>query len=87
MPQSMKATASNDGIWSIFFNTVLLAKLDERDYIIRGEPARTFYRCCRFTPLPISPVAHSRGFEVVTPTSLSSGFPGANLGEEDPSEE
>jgi hypothetical protein len=25
-----------DGIWSIYFNTVLLAKLDERDYIIRG---------------------------------------------------
>jgi hypothetical protein len=25
-----------DGIWSIHFNTVLLAKLDERDYIIRG---------------------------------------------------
>lgn len=25
-----------DGIWSIFFNSVLLAKLDERDYIIRG---------------------------------------------------
>ena len=25
-----------DGIWSIFLNTVLLAKLDERDYIIRG---------------------------------------------------
>lgn len=27
---------TDDGIWSIFFNTVLLAKLDERDYIIRG---------------------------------------------------
>ena len=25
-----------DGIWSIYFNTVLLAKLDERDYVIRG---------------------------------------------------
>jgi transposase InsO family protein len=25
-----------DGIWSIYFNTVLLAKFDERDYIIRG---------------------------------------------------
>jgi hypothetical protein len=25
-----------DGIWSIYFNTVLLAKLDEPDYIIRG---------------------------------------------------
>lgn len=28
--------ATDDGIWSIFFNTVLLAKLDERDYVIRG---------------------------------------------------
>lgn len=27
---------TDDGIWSIFFNTVLLAKLDERDYLIRG---------------------------------------------------
>jgi hypothetical protein len=27
---------TDDGIWSSFFNTVLLAKLDERDYIIRG---------------------------------------------------
>lgn len=24
------------GIWNIYFNTILLAKLDERDYIIRG---------------------------------------------------
>ena len=24
------------GIWNIYFNRVLLAKLDERDYIIRG---------------------------------------------------
>ena len=27
---------TDDGIWSIYFNTVLLAKLDERDYLIRG---------------------------------------------------
>jgi putative transposase len=26
----------DDGVWTIYFNTVLLAKLDERDYIIRG---------------------------------------------------
>lgn len=26
----------DDGIWAIYFNTVLLAKLDQRDYIIRG---------------------------------------------------
>jgi hypothetical protein len=27
---------TNDGLWSIYFNTVLIATLDERDYIIRG---------------------------------------------------
>ncbi|HXI20469.1 MAG TPA: IS481 family transposase [Gemmatimonadales bacterium] len=27
---------TDDGIWSIYFNTVLLAKLDERDFIIRA---------------------------------------------------
>lgn len=26
----------DNGIWAIYFNTILLAKLDERDYIIRG---------------------------------------------------
>lgn len=24
-----------DGVWSVYFGTILLAKLDERDYIIR----------------------------------------------------
>jgi transposase InsO family protein len=27
---------TDDGIWAIYFNTVLIATLDERDYIIRG---------------------------------------------------
>jgi transposase InsO family protein len=27
---------TDDGVWSIYFNTVLIATLDERDYIIRG---------------------------------------------------
>ena len=27
---------TDDGIWSIYFNSVLLATVDERDYIIRG---------------------------------------------------
>ena len=26
----------DDGIWSIYFNRVLLARLDERDFILRG---------------------------------------------------
>jgi putative transposase len=27
---------TDDGVWAIYFNTVLLATVDERDYIIRG---------------------------------------------------
>jgi len=27
---------TDDGIWAIYFHTVLIATLDERDYIIRG---------------------------------------------------
>jgi hypothetical protein len=27
---------TDDGLWSIYFNTVLIATLDERDYIIRA---------------------------------------------------
>ena len=27
---------TDNGVWSIFFNTVLIATVDERDYIIRG---------------------------------------------------
>jgi hypothetical protein len=27
---------TDDGIWSIYINTMLLAELDDRDYIIRG---------------------------------------------------
>jgi hypothetical protein len=28
---------TDDGIWSIYFNSILLATLDERDYILRGD--------------------------------------------------
>jgi len=27
---------TDDGVWSIYFNTVLIATVDERDYIICG---------------------------------------------------
>jgi len=27
---------TDDGLWAIYFNTVLIATLSERDYIIRG---------------------------------------------------
>jgi hypothetical protein len=27
---------TDDGVWSIYFNKVLIATLNERDYIIRG---------------------------------------------------
>lgn len=50
---------TDDESWSIFFNIVLLAKLNERDSIVRGEPVQWCYPWCRFTRLPISPVAHA----------------------------
>ena len=28
---------TDDGVWAIYFNTMLIATLDERDYIIRGN--------------------------------------------------
>lgn len=34
--QTIGLEESDDGRWQIYFNTVLLATLDERDYIIRG---------------------------------------------------
>ena len=34
--QDIGLEETDDGIWSIFFNTVLIATLDERDYLIRG---------------------------------------------------
>ena len=27
---------TDDGVWAIYFNTVLIATLDERDFVIRG---------------------------------------------------
>jgi hypothetical protein len=27
---------TDDGVWAIYFNSVLLATLDERDFLIRG---------------------------------------------------
>lgn len=27
---------TDDGVWTIYFNSVLLATLDERDFLIRG---------------------------------------------------
>jgi hypothetical protein len=34
--QTVGLEETDDGIWAIYFNTVLIATLDERDYIIRG---------------------------------------------------
>lgn len=34
--QSIGLEETDDGVWAIYFNTVLLATVDERDYIIRG---------------------------------------------------
>ena len=34
--QTIGLDETDDGVWAIYFNTVLLGTLDERDYIIRG---------------------------------------------------
>lgn len=34
--QQIGLEETDDGVWSIYLNTVLLATLDEREYIIRG---------------------------------------------------
>ena len=34
--QTIGLEETDDGVWAIYFNTVLLGTLDERDYIIRG---------------------------------------------------
>lgn len=34
--QQIGLEATENGVWSIWFNTVLLATRDERDYIIAG---------------------------------------------------
>jgi hypothetical protein len=34
--QTVGLEETDDGIWAIYFNTVLIATLDERDSIMRG---------------------------------------------------
>ena len=34
--QDIGLEETDDGVWSIYFNTVLIATLDERDCLIRG---------------------------------------------------
>lgn len=36
MDQSIRLEETDDGVWAIYFNTVLIGTVDERDYIIRG---------------------------------------------------
>lgn len=42
---------TDDGVWAIYFNTVVVATLDERDFVIRGYP-RKCYPCPRTVLLP-----------------------------------
>ena len=64
---------ADDGVWSIYFNTVLLAKLDERDYVIRGWPP-TCYPCCRTSLLPMSPVRPQPGVALMKRTTKYVGL-------------
>jgi hypothetical protein len=34
--QHVNMAETDGGVWAIYFNTVLLATLDERDFVIRG---------------------------------------------------
>ena len=47
---------TDDGLWAIYFHTVLLATFDERDYII--QCSRKCYPCCRTLVLPMFPIIH-----------------------------
>ncbi len=48
----------DDGVWSIYFNRVLLARLDERNYILGTDPDSPWkcYPCSRFSMLPMFPI-------------------------------
>jgi len=43
----------DDGLWQLYFHSVLLATFDERDYIIESRP--TCDRCCRTAVSPMYP--------------------------------
>ena len=34
----LEPVVRDDGVWAIYFNTVLLATLDERDFVFAGNP-------------------------------------------------
>lgn len=42
----------DDGVWHIYFNTVCIATLDERNYIIKERLAPR-HRCCRTKVSPM----------------------------------
>jgi len=62
------STMSVDPFWSIYSNTVVLAKLDERDYIIRGGPRKVL------PMFPDNPVTHH-----LIPVAHRHHTPGASL--------
>ena len=50
---------TDDGVWATYFKTVLLATLDELDFVIRGESERC-YSCIQTLLLAISTPAQAR---------------------------
>jgi hypothetical protein len=49
---------TDDGLWTIYFNTGLLATFDQQDYVIRGC-GPTCYPCTWTLVLPIIPAVQS----------------------------
>ena len=41
---------TDDGVWTIYFNNVLIATLDERDYTIRAELLAGLNPCVKLVP-------------------------------------
>jgi hypothetical protein len=72
----------DDGIWSIYFDTVLLARFDERDGMIREWLCllTECHPCTRFALSPIYPIAHTHiSFAVMrAPRSATTPFTSAD---------
>ena len=61
---------TDDGVWSIYFNTVLIGTLDERDLSCTGDTPKVLPMSWTLL-LPISPAAHPTLPENSLPKILS----------------
>jgi hypothetical protein len=61
---------TDDGVWSIYFDTVVLATLDERDFRRPRVTPTKCYLCPRTSLLPISPAAQTTRNIPIKPATL-----------------